>query len=863
MIGKTVSHYQIIEELGCGGMGVVYKAQDTKLDRFVALKFLPVHLGKSKEEKERFIHEAKAASALQHNNLCTIHEIDETEDGQMFICLDYYEGNTLDQKIKEGPLPLNEVLDITIQMAYGLDKAHKKEIVHRDIKPGNILITNDHVVKILDFGLAKLSGYTQLTKTETTLGTVSYMSPEQAKGQKVDHRSDIWSLGIVLYEMITGKRPFKGDYDQAVIYSIINEEPEPLTGLRTGVPLELERIVKKALIKNPNERYQHVDEMLVDLKRIGKELESGTTEQITDKTSPSSNKKIYMIGAMSGLFLVLLLVFYFIFFEKSPDVEKKSIAVLPFENLSKNENNDYFSDGITEDVIAQLSKIRDLKVISRTSVMLYKERKKSLRVIGEELGVATVLEGSVRRVDNRVRIVSQLIDAKTDDHLWTETYDRDIEDIFAIQSDVAQKIASALKATLTPEEKKYINQKPTDNLEAYDYFIQAKLLYDQYFADYSRDVLQESINMYEKAIELDPQFALAYALLAYAQIEMWQDFNETVEEEYLESIKNAIEKAKSIDPDLAEIHLALGRYYTFGEEDVKRALKHLHLALEKQPNNSDIYFDIGNIQRFNVKWQESNINFEKALELNPRDIETLNILAVNYIMGRINWSEAERLLNRSLVIAPEGIFARFLKAFLYFNSEGNINKAREILDNLSVTEDFAHKWYSDFLFVQIEFASRDYPKVLELLNALKDDYFILYKAKAYRLMGNQKQAKAFYDSARIMGEEYEKEEPDDLFVLITLGRAYAGLERREDAIRMVERITVEMQSDLDLDWLTMARHDLAEIYILLGDYDAALDQLEIILTVPGWWTAETIKLEPLWDPLQDHPRFKKLIEGGK
>jgi len=335
LVGKTISHYKILEKLGEGGMGVVYKAQDTKLDRFVALKFLPPHLGKSKEEKERFIHEAKAASALDHNNICTIHEINETEDGQLFIAMAHYEGQTLDQKIKQGPLPLEEAVDIAIQIAHGLDKAHKKEIVHRDIKPGNLLLTGDHVVKILDFGLAKLRGRTKLTKAQTTLGTVAYMSPEQSQSKKVDHRSDIWSLGVVLYEMITGKRPFKGDYDQAMIYSIMNEEPKPLTGLRTGVSMELERIVNKILSKSPDERYQHVDEMLVDLKKVKKGAESTVTtppSELKGKPAGKSLLKKILIPVAAVLVLVLAILMLRSFIaEKVLSSAPISVAVIPFD----------------------------------------------------------------------------------------------------------------------------------------------------------------------------------------------------------------------------------------------------------------------------------------------------------------------------------------------------------------------------------------------------------------------------------------------------------------------------------------------------------------------------------------------------
>ncbi|MCK4835256.1 MAG: serine/threonine protein kinase, partial [Candidatus Aminicenantes bacterium] len=282
MIGQTISHYKILEEIGSGGMGIVYKALDTKLDRTVALKFLPPHLSINKEEKKRFIHEAKAAASLDHPNICAVYEIDETEEGQMFIAMAFYEGKTLNEKISGvganggSPLPLNDAMNITIQIAEGLNKAHQKDIVHRDIKSANIIVTNDGTAKILDFGLAKLRGATKLTKEGTTLGTIAYMSPEQASGDKIDHRSDIWSLGVLLYEMVTGQMPFKGEYEQAIMYAIMNEEPEPITGLRTGVPQELERIVNKTLNRDISARYQNVADMIVDLKNLIKKSEKAT-----------------------------------------------------------------------------------------------------------------------------------------------------------------------------------------------------------------------------------------------------------------------------------------------------------------------------------------------------------------------------------------------------------------------------------------------------------------------------------------------------------------------------------------------------------------------------------------------------------
>ena len=347
MIGKTISHYKILEKLGGGGMGVVYKAEDTKLKRTVALKFLPQDLSRDEESKERFIHEAQAASALDHNNICTIYEIDETDDGQMFIAMACYDGETLKKKIEGGLLKLEEAIDISLQISEGLSKAHEKDIVHRDLKPANVMLTKDGVVKILDFGLAKLRGQTKLTKLGTTLGTAPYMSPEQARGEEVDNRTDVFSLGVLLYEMLTGQLPFKGDYHEAIIYSIMNEEPEPITGLRTGIPMELEKIVTKCLEKDPSERYQHADELLVDVRRIKKSLESGESLSVTKAhipiTKEPEKKPIWRQPAsiLTAIITTMILILGVQWILKRDGEEpfvvsfEKSVAVMPSSNQNR------------------------------------------------------------------------------------------------------------------------------------------------------------------------------------------------------------------------------------------------------------------------------------------------------------------------------------------------------------------------------------------------------------------------------------------------------------------------------------------------------------------------------------------------
>ena len=358
MIGQSVSHYKILEKLGEGGMGVVYRAEDTRLKRTVALKFLPPALTADPESKERFIHEAQAASSLQHNNICNVHDIDETPDGQLFIVMDFYEGETLKKKIEHGPLKIDEAADIAIQVAQGLTKAHECGIVHRDIKPANILITSEGVAKIVDFGLAKLSGRTMLTKTGSTLGTAAYMSPEQARGEPADQRTDIWSMGVVLYEMISGKRPFDAEYQNALMYSIVNAEPEPITGLRTGVPMELERILRKCLAKDPKDRYQHADEPMVDLRSIHPpttSLPAGSPRTVLARGRRMRTRLILGLGA---LIAVAFGAWFFFGTEtrEANQLRMKSIAVLPFSPFGRTFEDSVFADGIHDDILTQLSK---------------------------------------------------------------------------------------------------------------------------------------------------------------------------------------------------------------------------------------------------------------------------------------------------------------------------------------------------------------------------------------------------------------------------------------------------------------------------------------------------------------------------
>jgi TolB-like protein/Tfp pilus assembly protein PilF/predicted Ser/Thr protein kinase len=623
MIGQTISHYKILSKLGEGGMGVVYKAHDTTLDRDVALKFLSPHLTSDPNEKERFYHEARAAAALMHQNIAVIHEIGEHEN-QLFIAMEFVEGTTLKQLVGSDTLSVKKVLDIAIQVCGGLGVAHEKGIVHRDIKSDNIIVTAKGQAKIMDFGLAKVRGATKLTQAGSTPGTAAYMSPEQAQGEEVDHRSDIFSFGVVLYELLTSKLPFRGEHEAALMYSIINQEPAPIARFNEKAGDDLQRIVSKALAKDREERYQHIDDMLADLKRERRALESARTGRVEIPgvpptaraeepgvlAKPKRRVSRYLIPAgIVGIAVLLVLVFnpfgIQVTQKKTAAADRKSVAVLPFTNMSGDKEDEFFSDGVTEDIITQLSNIGELKVISRTSVMQYKNTTKNLRDIAKELNVATVLEGSVRRAGNQVRIAAQLIDATNDEHIWAQTYDKEMTQIFAIQSDVAQQIASALKAKLSPREKEHIAKKPTDNLDAYAYYLKGR----EYYYRYTRQDNESAIDLFKKALSLDPNYALAYAGLgdAYGQRSAsWAS----------DSSIAASKKAISIDPNLAEGYKALGLAYA-GKGWIRKSLEAYEKAIEINPNYGPALGNMGSDNYFLGRFDEALIWHKRAAASNP------------------------------------------------------------------------------------------------------------------------------------------------------------------------------------------------------------------------------------------------------
>jgi len=584
MIGKTISHYKILEQIGAGGMGIVYKAEDTKLKRTVALKFLPPEFSRDNEAKKRFLHEAQAAAAIEHPNICPVYEINEDDD-RLFIAMSYMDGQTLMDRINQGPLENEESLKIVIQIAKGLLEAHENNIIHRDIKSANIFVTKKNVAKILDFGLAKLRGQTKLTKESTTLGTIAYMSPEQTTGEEVDQRTDIWSLGVVLYEMLTGKLPFRGHYEQAIMYSIMNEDPEPVTRVRTGVPMELERIINKTLNKDPKERYQHANELIVDLRNIKKESKSEVKSARKEKKKKVLKKPLHKFLLPGSLILgAILLVCTYLLFKGTAKKEPlkteaitqvRKIAVLPFKDMSPQMDQEYFCDGISEELINRLAKLSGFRVTARTSAFSFKGKNLDIPSIGKKLKVDIILEGSVRKEGNKLRITAQLIKVADGFHLWSETYNRRMEDVFAIQDEISLSIVEKLKLSLLKEESSKLKLRPTDNVEAYNLYLKGRY----YWNKRTKEASLKGLEHFQLAIERDPSFALAYAGIAdcYNVLQIYAYLSPR---EAFPKARTAAEKALEIDSSLAEAHTSLAWVrmsydldWSAGEQEFKRALK--------------------------------------------------------------------------------------------------------------------------------------------------------------------------------------------------------------------------------------------------------------------------------------------------
>jgi serine/threonine protein kinase/tetratricopeptide (TPR) repeat protein len=868
-------------------MGVVYKAQDTKLDRFVALKFLPAHVTKSEQEKSRFFQEAKSASALNHPNVCTIYGIDEV-DGQQFIEMELVEGVTLRDKVaSSSPLNIKQVVDYGIQIGEALQEAHSKGIIHRDIKAENIMVNSKNQIKVMDFGLAKLKGSLKLTRTSSTIGTLAYMSPEQIQGIDADTRSDIFSYGVVLFEMTTGKMPFRGEHEAAIMYSIVNEEPEDASKYRNDIPAELLHIVKKSLEKDPEDRYQSMAEIIVDLRRLKKEStrvvrtqeyqrpseirsKAGTTTPSAAKSKFLSPKYLAGIGAVLCIIVALFLFKDSFLTAVTGKSEKKIIVVLPFENLGPNDK-DYFVDGMTDEVTSRLSGLSSLKVIARSSAVQYKKTTKTLKQIGDELGVNYILQGTVRwenvNGQTHVRVNPTLIKVEDETQAWSESMESVLSSAFTLQSDIASRVAGAMNIALATTEHNSLTTSLTENSEAYDNYLQAVEYADRSISKSDQEI---AIKLFTKAVRLDPKFAAAYARLGKAHASFyWFFYDRTANR--IEMAREAAEKAIALSPELSEAHEAMGWFHYHTKLDYSNALKEFDLALKYRPNNAQVHYGIAAVMRRQGNLQGSIDAFKRSIEANPRASDILRQLGETLTLQR-KYEEADSYQDRSLELAPDIIVTYWDKIKNLLLWKGDLSAAQALLTEARRTGKMEETEFSiDYMEFLVNQAEGKYDAAISVMTAAKSDALlntqfsfyptVLLRARLEQFRGNQQLAKKYYDSSVAYLEKKLLKENEDERVYSSLGIAYAGLGNKEKAVQYgnqgVELLPIEKEA-----WRGSFRLlELAEIYVMVGEHEKALDLIEQLLSIPSELSPVYLKLDPVWRPLKSNKRFQKLVAG--
>ncbi len=732
--GKCFGHYEIIEQIGVGGMGEVYLAADKKLDRKVAVKILNEKFSRDESNLGRFTREAKAASALNHPNILVIHEIGETDEAN-YIVSEYVEGKTLRERLKESSLKLSEVLDIAIQIVSALTVAHFSNIVHRDIKPENVMIRPDGYVKILDFGLAKLveqkaigfeASTIQQNQTEKgmILGTVNYMSPEQAKAERVDEQTDIFSLGVVVYEMIAGRTPFAGNTMSETFANLINAEPLPLPRFAANVPDEMQRIVSKMLRKNKDERYQTMKDLLSDLKDLRENLAfdsrlekshlrsdgkataillppTGDANEQTAETRDNFTQQIKQHKSLAALALIALLVgaiglgYYFIAEKKSLTSAdgKKSIAVLPFVNASQDPNAEYLSDGITESIINNLSQLAGLKVMSRNSAFRFKNNQNDPRNIAAQLGVETLVTGDIRQIGDRLVINVRLIDASDDSQIWGNQYVKTSTDIISSQNEIAQAVANNLRLKLTNSEQQRLGKNYTENVEAYQLYLRGRYHYYKL----TQPEIRKSIDFYQKAIQIDPNYALAYAGMADAYRTLPLAGRNVASKEALPQAKAVAERALEIDFNLAEAHIVLGWVGFLYDWDWKASEAEFKRAIELAPNNSEAHRGYAHLLSNTGRHDEAVAEGRRAREFDPLNLIT-NALEGQFLYYAGRYEEAIDRLQKTLELDPNfwiahGVLGRvYILQKRYAEAIAELNKAREL--SSGSTEPIAHLGYA-------------------------------------------------------------------------------------------------------------------------------------------------------------------------
>jgi serine/threonine-protein kinase len=854
--------YRIERELGRGGMATVFLAEDLKHHRRVAIKVLDPEVAAT-VGPERFLREIETVARLSHPHVLPLFD-SGAASGLLFYVMPYVEGESLRARLtREKQLPLEDSIRIAREVADALSYAHSHGVIHRDIKPENILLEGGHAV-VADFGIARAVATARgekLTATGIVVGTSAYMSPEQAGGSRdLDGRSDVYSLGCVLYEMLSGVPPFAGATVESVAHQHLNVAPRPITELRPSVPAAVAAALKQALAKAPADRFNPA-------ALFGEALGRAETVPAAAVAGPRQRWVLPLVGSVVVVAIVAALWIGRGGREAplAPAQTRTHVAVLPFQNLSVDGPNAYFAGGLHDELLTQLAKVAALRVISRTSVLGYAGTAKPLTQIAAELGVGSVVEGSVQVVDDRLRVNVQLIDAATDEHLWAERYDRTLDDAFAIQSDVAQHIVTAVGAALTRAEQGRLTAAPTANPEAYRLYLQGR----EYYARPGelRENLEIAQQLYERALAIDPDFALAHAALSQVHgLTYWLRYDRSAaraarqREEALTALRLA--------PDLPQAHMAMGMAHYWGRLDHRRALDEFAIALQGLPNDAELWMLIGFVHRRLGNWDDVFAAYEKAVGLHPRSAHLFRDLGGNSYQFVRRYAEAVRAYDRALSLAPDLHGAAVVRGITYVFWQGQLDTLRAVLSRLPRDARLGDIGRADALRAALLLWERDSEGLLQEIRSARvevlqgQDFFlpsVLYAAWAHQLDGNREAARAAFESARALLDSALRELPDDWRMHAARGLALAGLGHRDEALREAQWLQRSEDYRKDAVVSRLAAEERARILAQAGEAREALDEVERLLAEPSQLTVHTLRLDPRWDPIREHPGFQALL----
>jgi serine/threonine protein kinase/Flp pilus assembly protein TadD len=858
--------YELLKEIGRGGQGVVYRARQNSLNRIVALKVIALGHWATEPHVKRFRREAEAAARLNHPGIVPIYEVGE-RDGACYFSMGLVEGGQLDAMLEREPMPIRSAVELIVKLARTVQYAHEHNILHRDIKPGNILLDAKGEPHLTDFGLARLvEAESTVTRTLEVLGTPSYMAPEQAAGEttKLGKATDVYGLGAVLYQLLTGHPPFTGGTSYETIRLLLNTEPRKPRALNRKIDRDLSTICLKCLEKEPQRRYSSAFDLAEDLEHWLKH------EPIYAKRSgffTHARKWVRRKPAISAL-IILLIAFaatlgWFVWkSEFIPAPVTSGVAVLPFENLSGDPDNAYFADGIQEEILTRLASIADLKVISRTSTQRYHSKPGNLAEIAKQLGVANIVEGSVQKAADQVRVNVQLINAQSDSHLWADTFDRKLTDIFGVESEIAKAIAGALQAKLTGRDEQGLAVKPTNNPEAYDAYLHGLSIE---LNRYSNTSYQDAAKAYARAIQLDPTFAIAWARLAVIRSFLY--FNSVNREVNTpKAVQEAADRAMALAPEAGESWTAKGAYHYRILRDFEGAVAAYQEAQKRLPNNSFVLQNLALVQRRVGRWQDAEASFTKALALDPLDVSLLSEMGGEFYNYLRRFDEAHVLFDRALAIAPDSETAHSYKAAV-LHDEGRLAEAARELAHIA--EDSTDDFVVGSRVCQALY-ERDFNGVIRVverkLNAIPPGQALDSNTKIFlaQLGYCQEWTGRHADAQQSFNRAIASIKPTAYAVVapyagkLPLALAYAGLGQKQEALEQAQQAVKDFETDAVSK--PKAEIVLAQIQARFGDHDAAIAALPHLLEVPAGITTADLKFNPFWDPLRSDPRFQKLCE---